>query len=256
MFGICDISLVPVRKEPNHRSEQVSELLFGETFEILDEKKEWVQIITAYDEYSGWINHRQFAELKGKDFKKEESSFLSCSYELVQPANSEKRMIPILLGSTLHDFDGINFRINKEKFTCAGRVTHPNLERSPDFLRKTALMYLHAPYRWGGRSPFGIDCSGFVQLVFKLLNIKLKRDASQQAGQGEFVTFINEARIGDLAFFGSENEKITHVGIVLEEGKIIHASGRVKIDELDQNGIFSKTDGKYTHKLRFLRRVL
>ncbi|NTW32657.1 MAG: C40 family peptidase, partial [Bacteroidetes bacterium] len=121
---------------------------------------------------------------------------------------------------------------------------------------ENAYMYLDAPYLWGGRSPFGIDCSGFVQMVYKLIGIRLPRDASQQASQGTTINFLSEAVPGDIAFFDNEDGIIVHTGIIINNGQIIHASGRVRIDNLDHEGIFQVKTKKYTHKLRLIKRII
>lgn len=254
MYGICDISCVPIRKEPSHRSEQVSELLFGDSFEVLDEHKDWIKIKCSYDDYEGWISNTVYASCSAVDYKNDRKKMHACSYDILQPAISNKRQIPILIGSSLPNYDGLIVKLGKEKFNVNGRVTSPKKKYDIAFLQKTVMQFLHAPYRWGGRTPFGIDCSGFTQLVFKIMNVRLKRDAWQQATQGEFITFIHEAVIGDLAFFGTD-DKITHVGIMLDNEQIIHASGKVKIDKIDQNGIYNSELKQYTHKLRFIKRI-
>ena len=254
MYGICDISCVPIRKETSHRSEQVSELLFGDSFEILDEYKEWIKIKCSFDDYEGWILNSLYASYSGIDFRADKKKMHPCSYDILQPAISRIRQIAILIGSSLPHYDGMIVKLDKEKFTVNGRVTNPKKKYDTAFLQKTAMQFLHAPYRWGGKTPFGIDCSGFTQMVYKIMNVRLRRDASQQASQGEFITFINEAITGDLAFFGME-EKISHVGIIINDGRIIHASGKVKIDTIDQTGIYNMEQKKYTHKLRFIKRI-
>ncbi len=254
MYGICDIACVPMRREPNHRSEQVSELLFGDSFEILETQSDWIKIKCSYDDYEGWIANSLFTAYSATEYKLDLKKKHACSYDLVQPATSKTRQIPILIGSTLPNYDGMIVKFGKEKFTVNGRVTHPKNKYDVAFLQKTAKQYLHAPYRWGGKTPFGIDCSGFTQMVFKLMNVRLQRDAYQQATQGKFITFVNHTKAGDLAFFG-ENDAITHVGILLDEEKIIHASGKVRIDKIDQNGIFNVETKKYSHKLRFFKRI-
>jgi hypothetical protein len=242
-----------MRKEPAHRSEQVSELLFGDSFEILDEEKEWVQVRCSYDDYSGWIQQGQFTWYSGPEFRFDKKKFHPCSYDILQPALSSKRQIPILIGSSLPNYDGMQMRINKESFSLSGRVTNPQKTANESFLIKTAMQYHNAPYRWGGKTPFGIDCSGFTQMVFKMMNIRLQRDAWQQGTQGELVSFY-EAKTGDLAFFGDE-ERITHTGIIISESKIIHSSGKVRIDVLDEDGILNAETKKQTHQLRLVKRM-
>jgi len=123
-------------------------------------------------------------------------------------------------------------------------------------LAKTAYLFLNAPYLWGGRNLLGIDCSGFTQIVYKINGIPLDRDASQQALQGQTLSFIEESEAGDLAFFDDTEGNITHVGLLLEDHHIIHASGCVRIDRIDQSGIFNSETQSHTHKLRFIKKMI
>jgi cell wall-associated NlpC family hydrolase len=151
----------------------------------------------------------------------------------------------------------MNFKLGKEKFVYSGQAINEKSDLlNGEHIRKFALKFLHAPYQWGGRSPFGIDCSGLTQIVFKLYGVNLPRDAYQQSELGKTLHFINEAREGDIAFFDNEDEKITHTGIILNNDQIIHASGSVRIDNIDHYGIYNKELKKYTHKLRIIKRVL
>lgn len=247
-FGYCNVSVSPLRKETDDRSEMISQLLFGETCTIIQRKKNWIKISCTIDSYEAWVDVKHITETANLL----DSKFTA--FELVHNFIYKDIHIPILLGSNLPNFDGLNFKIEKQKYLFQG-LSLANSENNFNKINKIALKYLHAPYLWGGRSPFGIDCSGLTQLIYKYLNIQLPRDAYQQAMIGTAVGFIEEARIGDLAYFGDE-EKITHVGLVLNKNEIIHASGKVKIDRLDHLGIYSKELRKYTHKLRVIKRIL
>lgn len=253
-YGICDLSCIPMRKEPSHRSEQVSELLFGDSFEVLDEHKEWSHIQCSFDGYQGWVLTAQTTWYSGIEYKNDRKKFHPCSYDILQPAISQKRQVPILIGSSLPHFDGMVMKLNKESFAISGRVTSTRHEKETAFLLKTAYQYLNAPYRWGGKSPFGIDCSGFTQMVYKMQNVRLLRDASMQATQGESIYFLSQCLPGDLAFFG-DDDKITHVGMLIDQETIIHASGRVRIDKVDQQGIFNAERKQYTHTMRLIKRI-
>lgn len=269
-YDIGDLSVVPVRKEPSDKSEMVTQLLFGETFRITENKKKWLKITITQDDYVGWIDEKQFLPITDKYFHELKKSKVAYSLDLVQSATSDKRHVPILIGSTLPNFDGINFQLHKEKMIYNGQALVPeNNSYNGNLILKVAMKYLNAPYLWGGRSPFGIDCSGFTQVVFKILGIFLKRDAYQQAEMGSTVNFVEETQDGDLAFFENEERKISHVGIVikdtptekltLENNKnrhIIHASGKIRIDQLDHYGIFNLNRKKYSHKLRIIKRIL
>ena len=258
MFGICNLSVVPCRAEASDRSEMVTQLLFGERFRILEEHTSWCKIKIADDGYECWIGAKQFLPISGSTYLELEKSKSIHSFELVQAISSKTnaKVFPILLGSTLPNFNNSILSFENEVYSYEG-ITNQNM---PTFSRaaliENAYLYLHAPYLWGGKSPFGIDCSGFTQMVFKLNGKLLKRDAYQQAEEGETLSFLEEAEEGDLAFFDNEDGKIIHVGIVLRDFKIIHASGKVRIDSLDHEGIFNSETQKYSHRLRLIKRVI
>lgn len=254
--AIAAISVVPVRESATHRSEQISQVLFGETCTVLERKREWLKVRVDYDGYEGWIQRSQLREISEKE-KEAVHQNEGVALEIASTATSSENSVPIVLGSSLPQFDGINFRIGKEKFIYNGQALQAEQQpNSAMLIEKVAFKYLNAPYLWGGRSPFGIDCSGFSQVVFKCLGIVLKRDAYQQAEQGVVVDFVQAAQLGDLAFFHNEEGKVTHVGIVLKDQKIIHASGKVRIDTLDHYGIYDRERKKYSHQLKIIKRIL
>ena len=254
MKGITTISIIPVRKEPSDRSEMVSQLLFGETFEISATENGWSKIQTDYDNYAGWIDAKQAAILDNEEAAKLAATPLSVSLDLVQIVMRGNDMIPVVLGSSLPFYYGKKIFISEKEYVYEGSVmTFAHPEHSN--LIGNAYMYLNAPYLWGGRSPFGLDCSGFTQMVFKLSGIRLLRDAADQAGQGKKIGGVEDSREGDLAFFKNAEKKIVHVGIVLNNQQIIHASGKVRIDTLDEQGIFNGETGKHSHTLAEIRRV-
>jgi cell wall-associated NlpC family hydrolase len=258
MFGICNLSIVPCRKEPSDKSEMVTQLLFGEHFEVIDEKNSWVLIRIAYDKYECWIDKKQFLPISETKFRQITEKNTAVTTELVQLAIGEnKEIIPVVIGSSLPKFKDKTFELGKQKWFFDGDVIFPHSEKKDEIhsVVEVAQWYLNAPYLWGGRSPFGIDCSGFTQIVFKICGIKLPRDAWQQAKQGETVNFLEEAQPGDLAFFDNEDGKIVHVGILLDNKRIIHSHGKVRIDKLDHYGIYNSEMKKYTHRLRVVKKI-
>ena len=256
-FGICDLSVAPLRAEPTDKSEIISQILFGETYKVTAIKPKWIKIKMAYDGYEGWLDEKQHLPIKKNYYDKLIKEPASVSLDIVNMAMSSDRQVPIVIGSNLPDFDGMNFKIKKEKFVYSGQaITLSNHYEYDKIIEKCVLRYLNAPYQWGGRSPFGIDCSGFTQMVYKLIGITLKRDSYQQAGQGKTIDFIDTLRDGDLAFFENNEKKITHVGIILKGSRIIHASGKVRIDKLDHYGIYNEKTKKYTHKLKIIKRLI
>jgi len=258
VFGICNLSVVPCRAEPSDKSEMVTQLLFGERFRILEKSTAWVKIKIAFDGYECWIDAKQYLPISGSFFQALEKPKTVHAVELVQVVSSEKDglQIPILLGSTLPHFKANTFNLEELSFSYEGLTNQNSQQVSRGSIVENAFLYLNSPYLWGGRSPFGIDCSGFTQMVFMLSGLILKRDAYQQAESGETLSFLEEAEEGDLAFFDNAEGRIVHVGILLKNNQIIHASGKVRIDSLDHEGIFNSELQKYTHRLRLLKRIL
>ncbi len=254
MYRICHLSSIPLRKEASDRSEMVSQILFGELAEVIEEAGTWQKVKLEYDEYVGWIDKKQMVTISDDEHSAITSSEQFVSSELIQILSLEGGLaLPLLAGSSLPLFNNgiVKFSGSSHKFDGrAVRIDKADTGRWMEF----ALMYLNCPYLWGGRSPFGIDCSGFTQMVYKLSGIKLNRDASQQALQGNLINMIDESRPGDLAFFDNDEGKIIHVGIIMPNRKIIHASGNVKIDQLDHEGIYNDNQKKYTHRLRLIKR--
>ncbi|TGD59742.1 C40 family peptidase [Flavobacterium humi] len=253
MFGVCNLANIPLRLEPSDRSELVSQVLFGEHFTVLEHNPKWSKIQLAYDGYEGWIDSKQFQEITENQFQQLSKDSIVLNNDLIEYITSpDNLLMPIPLGASLSFLN--HEAINTENFFFEGLKTSGIKPKSN--LINTAFMYLHTPYLWGGKTPFGIDCSGFTQMVYKLNGYKLLRDASQQANQGEALSFIEESEPGDLAFFDNEEGNIIHVGIIMEDNYIIHASGKVRIDRLDHLGIYNAQLNRHTHKLRVIKKVI
>lgn len=249
-YGICHLSIIPVRKDPSDRSEMVSQLLFGEDYKVTKDQGKWLRIKGSFDNYEGWIDHRQFKEISKTSFEAIQKKISPAVAEFVGPIEfNNNGAYPILLGSSIPKLKELDYQFKGEIF----QLSNPTNNRS--LLVENAYMYLNSPYLWGGRSPFGIDCSGFTQMVYKLNGIKLPRDAYQQAEVGDSLSFIEEAEVGDLAFFDNSEGKIIHVGIMLNNNQIIHASGKVRIDRIDHQGIFNQETNDYSHHLRLIKKV-
>ena len=244
---ICVVPVAPIRAEGSHRAEMVSQILFGETATIIHETKDFYQIQMHQDGYEGWCQKLQLQILP------EGATIITKGYTTnwVNSAVFNGHPIQLPLGTPIVSDAQANFVLT---YTDAS-FDSVNSVFTPEALEIVAKQFLGTAYLWGGRSVFGIDCSGFVQMVFKLFNYKLPRDAYQQAQMGEAIGFLAEAKPGDLAFFDNEEGKITHVGILLSPHQIIHASAVVRIDPIDQAGIVSSTTGLRTHQLRTIRRI-
>lgn len=235
--GICVVTVAPVRAESSDRAEIVTEILFGESADILEVNKNWTRIKMHYDGYEGWMDTKQLKPVTGEDLA--------------------RRKVTVIT----EDFSSVLMRDGKMLLSIGSEVEFPAVasRRSHDVresISLTAKEFLNVPYLWGGKSYFAVDCSGFTQLVYKIHGIKLPRDTSQQVEVGESLTFVEESRPGDLAFFENAEGKIIHVGIMLDNQRIIHASGKVRIDTLDSTGIFNKEMNKHTHKLRVIKNIL
>lgn len=255
--GICILPMVPVREKPADKSQMINQLLFGDVVHIKDRFKNWLFVITSHDDYAGWIDEKQISTLPDIFFdqiEKEEPVFLTEKYTEANGENGNKRSL--IMGSRLPGFENNVFRIGEFSFKLPENVSVMHGKQTPQVVVETARNYLGSPYLWGGRSFFGNDCSGFTQIVYRICGHKLLRDASQQAEQGKLISFVEEAEAADLAFFENEEGSIVHVGILLNNHEIIHSSGQVRIDTIDHEGIFNETSKKYSHKLRFIKRVL
>ncbi len=256
-YGFCHISIVPVRTEPSDKSEICTQILFGELIRVIETYKGWCKVQLVYDNYKGWIDKKQFSPLSNDEFLLLNKSSLHTVNDLVQLISvNENEIVPIVLGSSLPGLSGNTFKVQNNTYTFEGFTRNFDKRTNHEEVIGNAHLYLNAPYLWGGRSPFGIDCSGFVQMVFKLSGIILARDANQQSEQGETINLIHEAQPCDLLFFENEEKKIIHTGILLSRSKIIHASGKVRIDTIDHNGIFNHDLNAYTHKLRLIKRIV
>jgi cell wall-associated NlpC family hydrolase len=250
------VSAAPIRRKPDDVSEIVTQLLFGELVSILIKKnKSWWKVKCEWDDYVGWMDPKQLKGLTEPEFDALKSHN-AYALEVAQPITYNDISFPILAGSSLPQFDGMTFTILNEKHFYNGQVIIPDqVSITPELLIKVAKKYLNAPYLWGGRSPFGIDCSGLIQMVFKMFGMRLPRDSHQQAELGEMVDFVSSSNVGDIAYFANKEGRINHAGIILEDNHIIHASGMVRIDKLDHFGIYHKGKRSYTHTLRFIRRI-
>ena len=255
-FGICNLSVIPLRTEPSDKSEMASQILFGETLEILSREKQWLHVRTHADDYGGWIDEKQIRILSSDELKEAQKSPANCLLDLTATAFGPSGSILLIIGSSLPLYENQKFRLGIEEFQTDGDVIQTGMRDLSNRIPWNAIKFAGTPYLWGGRSLFGIDCSGFTNVVFKLSGIKLRRDSWQQSEQGMLVNFIDQSRAGDLAFFHNEEGKIIHVGIILEGKKIIHASGKVRIDTIDHYGIYNEEQKRYTHQLRLVKRII
>jgi cell wall-associated NlpC family hydrolase len=259
-YGICHIPLIPVRADASHRSEMVTQLLFGETYRVIDleTQADWVKIETISDHYPGWIDRYQLQVLDNVTFKDIQSYPVYLETGLQAIAFNEKRKLFIPFGSRLtcpNPQEAEHCRIGKEDFQLVHSRPVPHGEKQAvEQVFNLAKDFMHVPYLWGGKSQWGLDCSGFTQLLFAACAYALPRDASQQVSQGSPIAFGAHLP-GDLAFFQNPQGRIMHVGIVAPEGNICHASSWVRTDRLDEKGILNQSRNSYSHQLHSLRRI-
>lgn len=256
-YGVCRTSVACLWKNANHEMRLVSQVLFGEIVELITIKnKRWVRVMCTWDNTVGWMHPGQLHYITETTFHKlkdEQHLNLELLYGLI----SSQVTIPITIGARLHNFDGISVRMPFGKFQYSGQVySQENSSFNEALFLKIANKFIHAPYMPGGRNILGIDQGSFVQLIYMFAGINLPRYPEEQANVGEDVGFVQEARIGDLAIFTDKNNQIKHVGLVYGPKSIIHVHGKVKIDKLDQQGIFDLEIRRYTYRLRTIRRVL
>ncbi len=256
-YGVCALSAIPMRKDPEDAAEMINQVLFGETFEVVEHRKKWSLVRLAHDQYEGWIDNKQMEPCTETFYKSGTSATPTVSQELIDIISDQKtaEFYPIFVGSVLPFYSpGGKLKIGERDFSFSGAAHQGQKDR--DKLVEHAYQYLNAPYLWGGRTPAGIDCSGFTQMVYRLAGFSLPRDSGQQATHGITLSFIEESEPGDLAFFDNEEGRIVHVGIILHDNYILHASGKVRLDRLDQTGIFNRETGSHTHKLRVIKKII
>jgi hypothetical protein len=255
LYGICNLSIVPLRETTSDTSEMVNQVLFGETFEVIEKEKEWSKIRLTFDNYEGFIDNKQYTNITEDFFFKLKSEKQYFSGELVDfVTDDNNQLTTIPLGSHLPLYNNGKLQITPRNYVYEGEILSE--KKTKREISQTAFTYLNTPFLWGGKTPFGIDCSGFTQMVYKLCGHHLLREASEQATQGEVLSFIEESEPGDLAFFDNEEGEIIHVGIILNDYHIIHCHGKVRIDTLDHSGIYNADTHKHTHKLRIIKKMI
>ncbi len=253
-FGISKLSIIPGRKEPSDKSENITQVLFGEHYSVVNENEKWIEIELAHDQYRCWIDKKQHTEISKTRFEELENMEKPRTLDLLGIAKDQSidNYFNLPLGCQLPFFSNGHFEIGTSSFEFKGNLAvadHHNLI-------PYAHLYLNSPYLWGGRTPFGIDCSGFTQMCYKLIGVQIPRDAYQQIEVGTVIENLESSEPGDLVFFENDQKRITHVGILISPEEVIHASGRVRIEKIDFRGIYNVEMKGYSHNLAGIRRVL
>jgi len=253
IHAVCCVPVSPLRKEPSHKSEMVSQLLFGDYCKVIETASDqWIRIEVQYDGYEGWCREDQITHIDDAQFYKAEGQLaLGWVTEILY----EQAPMHVPFGSSLPPLRDGEATWGTKRIKHPGHVWNPHQANwNTQSINQIARMFMNTPYLWGGKTVFGVDCSGFTQMVFKFFDIPLNRDAHQQAAQGEPLQSLDQSRCGDLAFFDNPEGRITHVGILLNTNEIIHSSGSVRIDGMDDLGIIHHDSGLRTHRLRLIKR--
>lgn len=249
---ICENVFIPLRIGPTHRSEMLSQILFGEKYRILDQVDHWLKVVTEFDNFSGWIdkNHIQ----NSTDESNLPGIVLNRSLLCYKP---DKTKMILEAGCDIYnpDFEKNTFIAGNNSYYAGGDFSKTFIS-STESLSDTAMRFINSPYIWGGRIPSGLDCSGFTQLIYKIHGKPIPRNSWMQAEIGEVISFLDETKPGDLVFFDDEQGKIAHVGMIISRGLVIHASGWVRIDSIDHQGIYRQEIKGYSHRLRTIRRIV
>jgi hypothetical protein len=256
-YGGCRLSIVPVRAEASDKSELTTQLLFGDHYEVTDatKDKKWLRIQINFDQFDGWLDAKQHHPVSQEYYEYLNRAEFKITIDVTASLLYNKSPQVILMGSMIPISSSELFKM-EEQFAFNGEAKNLGQKREYEYMKNVAVKYLNAPYLWGGKSPFGIDCSGFVQMVFKICGYRLFRDSWQQSNQGKSFRDIEQGRPGDLVFFKNPEGKVNHVGIMLEGDRIIHASGKVRVDHLNEEGILNLETKIYSHHFSHIRRIL
>jgi len=254
-YGLCTQEFITLYSSPNQASEQVTQLLFGDVYKVLKISGNWFYIQNLYDNYEGWIAEEQYYPISEWFYNQYKTQNFPICADLKGYVIWKNKKVPISFGSTLPFYENGLITIASEEAKFEGNAFVPPQSLDKSLLIKNAKSYLSIPYLWGGKSTEGLDCSGFTQIIYKSAGVDLPRDSYQQAELGTLVSF-EDIEAGDLAFFQREG-KIVHVGILLGNEKIIHACGgkTVRVDIFDETGIYNEEDEKYSHYLKFIKRM-
>lgn len=253
-------SVIPVRTDPREGAEQSTQMLFGELAEVLEEQPRWKRIRLESDGQEGWVDAKMICPMESKEYasyKETLKTVATVKFPMTYAVSENNgQTIPLTAGTRLTNYKegrfevlGVGFRIDPNM------VITQAMEMNQENLLQAVRFFLNTPYLWGGKNALGMDCSGFTQVIMSLFGKHVLRNASEQVTQGETIDELKKAQAGDLVFFDHQEGKISHVGIIIDAERVVHCSGRVKVEKLDEIGIFNAETGDYSHHLCAIKRI-
>lgn len=258
-YGVSLLPAVPLRSGPSEENEMVTQLLFGEYCKILEKQQKWYYVEILDDGYQGWLTGKMITAVHEEHALKMAGTETRITANIILPVTEKNATHPLMIpaGSSLYEYRPASNRFiaGENIFHCRQQPVFHSSEKIREEISDVARGFLNIPYLWGGKNPFGIDCSGLTQVIMKIFGVKIPRDARKQVDQGSAVNFISEAEPGDLAFFDNEEGEIIHAGVIINNQQIIHASGHVRIDRVDHQGIYNISLKQYTHRLRVIKNL-
>ena len=260
MFAINHCTVTPVRQEPSEGSEQLTQLLFGEVCEVLDRLPRWTKIRSTLDGQEGWVDFKMLTSANIPYPISHIQAVVATPMAIATEMETGEELM-LTLGTRLPNYSHGTFEVlGKQYLINPAGVRGEMREARGEEICAIAQTLLNAPYLWGGKNAMGMDCSGFTQVVYAAMGVNLLRNAREQMTQGDLVPSLAEAQPGDLAFFDHADRdpkatNISHVGMLLSPTEIIHCSGCVHIDTIDEQGIHLP-DGSLTHHLVCIKRYL
>lgn len=258
-FGITITTSISIRTNPDHKSELLSQLLFGESFTIIQKIEDWLLINTLPVNLQGWIPDHSYLPVKSPGLNPgDPGCYINLEMATISPINYSGYPISVTPGSTFpcKPEIGKDFKLGTRSYRFESPVPEAPVITDNYNMDALALIFIHSPYLWGGRCLFGIDNSGLIQLVYKMRGISLPGNLAELVQLGKSVPFAHDAQPGDLAFFENKEGEIIHAGIITKPNKIVHCYGSVREDLLDHAGIYDPREEKYLFYLRVINRLL
>lgn len=203
--GICRLSVVAIRDQPKPDAKMCSQLLFGEHYSVINRDGDWLRIVLYFDESEGWIHSSQHTLISEDYFNQVNMSDYKVCTDVTGTIFFQKKNVHILLGSVLPITTNELFKI-EEQVAYNGDSKSLSQKREFEFMKGIIKHYMHAPYLFGGKSPFGIDEGALIQQVFKICGYRMPRTISEQAKVGTEIASVDDLKPGDLIYSNHEEE--------------------------------------------------